>query len=93
MNENCLAGFKCPHCGYEDSFLVGGRTLFDVTDNGALQAPTADVEWGDDDFCACGNCDAAGTVKDFKSEDPVIEESPETVFLTDERIKALTGGT
>ncbi len=33
-NTNCLAGIKCPKCGFEDRFKIEGKTLFEVTGGG-----------------------------------------------------------
>jgi len=37
---------------------------FCVTDDGTDDY--TDVDWGDDDYCKCKECNFIGTVKDFK---------------------------
>lgn len=67
-NTNCLAGFKCPKCGQEDNFLIGGHAIFDVSDNGTDVAGGYVIEWEDGDYCACSGCMEEGTVPDFRKE-------------------------
>lgn len=67
-NENCLVGFKCPKCGYEDAFAITVTETMIVTDNGTGEG-MGDTNWGDDSYCRCEECGCEGTVGDFtKSE-------------------------
>ena len=69
-NENCLAGFECPECGYEDRFSIGGHAMFEVTDDGTDLCEGYDIEWEDGDICVCRGCSYVGVVKDFRAESP-----------------------
>lgn len=70
-NENCLEGFRCPECGHEDDFMIDGTTTFSVEDAGT--GDTQDVHWDDHSFCACGDCQHSGIVKDFQIDTQVVE--------------------
>lgn len=67
-NTNCLEGFKCPKCGFEDSFEIEMKSTFTLTDDGT--GDHGDTEWGDEAACQCGDCGHLGTVKDFRNVEP-----------------------
>lgn len=69
-NENCLAGWRCPECGHEDSFKVGiTRSLVvHVTDDGT-QDEGGDTEFNNDDDADCCSCLFSGIVHDFIQPD------------------------
>lgn len=62
-NSNCLAGIRCPNCGYELSFVIGVTGFVHVTDDGFTEAPDAD--WNDSSFICCEACQSTGTVQAF----------------------------
>lgn len=64
MNKNCLEGFSCPACGYEDRFFISAVSSFTMTDSG--DDGHGDVEWGDTSACTCCSCGKSGVVKDFR---------------------------
>jgi len=63
MNDNCLEGMKCPNCGSEGPFRINGTACFIVHDDGTDEYN--EVEWQDNDFCGCVNCNYDGKVIDF----------------------------
>ena len=65
VNENCLAGMKCPDCGYEDKFRIRGTAVFEVADDGTQDY--WDIEWDDDSYCCCDYCGKEGELRDFKT--------------------------
>ena len=67
MNENCLLGFQCPRCGSCGPFYIEARALVLVHDDGT-DYPKGELDWGDESYCECYNCEVYGTVKDFKRE-------------------------
>ena len=62
-NSNCLEGFKCPECGYEDEFLIVAMAEFRVTDDGTTEF--TDVDWTGGNICKCAKCDHYGKVWNF----------------------------
>lgn len=73
-NTNCLEGIKCPDCGNEDTFLIAGKSMFTVTDDGTEDH--GDVEWDEDSYAECTECRRSGTLKDF--EQASLQAVPET---------------
>ena len=71
MNENCLFGFQCPSCGSCGPFYIEARLVVLVHDDGT-DFPEQDnmdvMEWDNESYCKCYNCELYGTVKDFKLE-------------------------
>jgi len=66
-NTNCLAGMKCPKCGYTRSFHIGCSTIAEVLDSGVEDH--GNMEWDAESYCLCGGCDFEGEVKDFQAPD------------------------
>lgn len=62
-NTNCLEDHECPECGSEDRFSIAAETIVTVDDEGTDDF--SDVEWFDDSYCRCHECDHVGTVDDF----------------------------
>ena len=69
-NTNCLTGFRCPKCGFEDNVYLPGETIFHVFDNGtetfgnvSFQDETEGLE------ARCGNpeCTYQGPFDDFRA--------------------------
>lgn len=81
-NENCLANFKCPKCGFEDEFNIEISQMATMTDSGSADI-TGDNEWTDNSYCRCGNedCEHEGTVFEF-TRDPEAKKP----LTTDEKI-------
>ena len=65
-NENCLEGFKCPACGWEDDFKIECTVWLRVTDDGTDTDDLGDVEWDDLSLCKCLNCDKVACVELFR---------------------------
>jgi hypothetical protein len=65
-NNNCLEGMGCPNCGSEGPFKIEAVSTFTVSDDGTEDH--GDVEWDDESFCQCEDCDHKGTVADFTLE-------------------------
>jgi hypothetical protein len=70
-NDNVLKGFRCPECGYEDSFKIDGHAEFMVTDDGTDE--TSGVEWDDHAHCSCGSCNHDGQVFAFQLENQTAD--------------------
>lgn len=68
MNENVLAGMRCPDCGNTDNFDVTVTATAKTTDDGSV-VEDGDHEWDDDSACVCPACDKTGVVSDFKFKD------------------------
>ena len=66
-NEGCLAGLKCPKCGYEDHMYITGETEFTVFDSGT--DGHHDVEWDGFSWVKCGdgNCGHSGQMWEFQA--------------------------
>jgi hypothetical protein len=62
-NENCLKGFKCPDCGWTESFDIAAECTVIVKDDGTDDP--RDFHWGDAAHCQCVSCGCCGTVGDF----------------------------
>jgi hypothetical protein len=62
-NTNCLEGMQCPECSSEGPFKISATSLFTVYDDGTDDHE--DVDWYEDSYCQCGECDHSGTLKDF----------------------------
>lgn len=54
MNDNCLAGMRCPQCGSEEPFRIEVTMLVDVWDNGT-QDTGGDLDWARDAYAECLN--------------------------------------
>lgn len=67
-NTNCLAGWKCPKCGYEDSFTVAMTCVATLADDGIENE--GNFEWEDDAYAACDQCSFAATAGDFQTDGP-----------------------
>lgn len=66
-NTNCLAGMQCPECKSYGPFRISATSLFVMYDNGSDDYH--DVEYDDGSYCDCPECDHAGIVHDFKTEE------------------------
>lgn len=66
MNENCLAGMRCPKraCKSEGPFAIVVAAIAEVHDDGTEEF--SDVEWDDDSYCRCKACGYEGIVADFE---------------------------
>jgi len=64
-NTNCLTGFECPKCGSLEPFYIECKVVVQVFDNGTEDIG-GQIEWEDDAYCRCGDCDTVGEVKEFK---------------------------
>lgn len=68
-NENCLEGIKCPKCKSLGPFSIMGKALFKVSDDGTEDF--TEVEWKDNNFCECRDCNFRGVVADFKKKESI----------------------
>jgi len=64
-NKNVLEGFRCPSCGYQDSFDIECSGVATVTDEGIESAADADLGWQPESFIRCNNCGEEGEVTVF----------------------------
>jgi hypothetical protein len=64
-NTNCLYGFRCPKCESLEPFYIESKVIVRVTDSGTEETE-GDIEWDDESYCRCGECDLVGSVKEFK---------------------------
>jgi len=62
-NENCLINIACPECGNRDQFRIEMKSMFTLRDDGTHGYE--DMEWGQNAFCQCGQCQHEGKVRDF----------------------------
>ena len=65
VNDNCLEGIRCPHCGQEDRFHITATVTCAVTDEGS--DPVGHHSWDDGSFTSCPECGLQGTLKEFRS--------------------------
>jgi len=77
-NHNCLEGIACPRCGNDERVIIAVETLATVTDDGA--ETFGDMEWDDDSFTRCPECDYWGRLAKFRT--PC--EASELTDLTEE---------
>jgi len=77
-NDNCLAGFICPKCGYDTDLRIEVLRWVRVSDDGT-EDEGGDTEWNDKSPCACGNPDCAytATVGDF-NELSIVSKTKKT---------------
>jgi hypothetical protein len=70
-NTNCLAGMKCPSCGYEECFDINVTTTVRMRDDGSDpdSGSGSDIEWDGTSLCHCGACSFFSQVKDFREEE------------------------
>jgi predicted nucleic-acid-binding Zn-ribbon protein len=66
-NDGCLAGLRCPKCGYEDHMYITAESEFTVTDDGTED--NCDVEWNDMSWVRCGDgeCGHSGQMWEFQA--------------------------
>lgn len=68
-NENCLAGISCPMCGSLGPFRIATRQMALVYDTGTEEDQKGgNVEWGDDSYCQCHECNLTGIVGEFRDD-------------------------
>jgi hypothetical protein len=63
-NQNCLAGIRCPKCKQEDEFLIEATQMMRVHDDGC--EGHGDIEWDDNSYCCCSECDHDGELREFR---------------------------
>lgn len=62
-NDNCLAGMKCPECGSLEPFVIECKACVLMHDEGSDEV--GNLDWENDSFCKCEECEFHGTVSDF----------------------------
>ena len=62
-NDNCLTNIACPECGNRDQFRIEMKSVFTLRDDGTYGYE--DTDWGQNDYCQCGECQHEGKVRDF----------------------------
>ena len=67
-NTNCLEGIRCPDCGNEDEFRIECHVVMKVTDDGVMDS-AGDVEWDEDSWCFCPQCEREGKLALFRVEE------------------------
>lgn len=69
-NTNCLAGWRCPKCGYRHSFDVQVTTWVTVTDDGSdFSKLNGEREYDDRSAATCNACGHEGVVSEFRASD------------------------
>lgn len=77
LNENTLIDFACPKCGHRSDFHIEFKSVGRFSDMGCDEHD--DMEWSDNSYCMCGNCNHVGAVEDFTIEgldDLIAERNP-----------------
>tara|TARA_R110000868_G_scaffold239189_1_gene493641 strand:- start:275 stop:502 length:228 start_codon:yes stop_codon:yes gene_type:complete len=64
-NTNCLAGFACPKCGFDEYFHIAVTGYAFMTDDGWDGLEAAD--FSDNSEIICYDCRHPGIVRDFRS--------------------------
>jgi DNA-directed RNA polymerase subunit RPC12/RpoP len=67
MNENVLAGVRCPKCGFTDCFRIAAICWAEVIDDGVEGAD--EYEWNEDSWCECYRCSYAAKYVEFMEPD------------------------
>jgi hypothetical protein len=65
MNDNCLEGIRCPHCGWEGPFRINVMTTVLMHDDGCDGIDDS-TEWDDKSWIECVNCNGEGKVSEFR---------------------------
>jgi len=65
-NTNCLKGFQCPKCKSFGPFRIEVTTTILMYDDGSDYDHDG-LEWEEDSYCECNECDFHGMVKDFQT--------------------------
>lgn len=63
-----MSVFRCPECGYEDSFRCYHSVLLDMNGDGEITTESVDVSDAEFDsgyIMICGQCDHAATAAHF----------------------------
>lgn len=60
---NCLTDIACPGCGNREEFRIEMKSMFTLRDDGT--DGYEDTEWGQGNYCRCGQCQHEGKVRDF----------------------------
>lgn len=73
-NTNCLEDFRCPACGYTESFRLVATCVIKLYDSGIEDSE--EFEWEDRNWCQCCNCGHDGSVSDFsiKNQNRISED-------------------
>lgn len=66
VNDNCLEGIACPHCGNDSRVYIEVTTLAVVTDDGA--ETYGDMAWDEGSYAECPACHYCGRLKEFRVE-------------------------
>lgn len=64
QNSNSLQGRRCPECKSLGPFSIEAKSVFKVYDEGTDSY--ADVEWDDDSFTVCHECNHSGQLREFQ---------------------------
>lgn len=62
-NGNCLTNIACPECGNRDQFRIEMKSMFTLRDDGT--DGYEDTEWGQSNYCQCGQCQHEGKARNF----------------------------
>jgi hypothetical protein len=70
VNENCLAGVRCPDCGNTESFRVVALVWTVVGDDGAVLDPEdMSMDYEPDSVAICRQCGKRAWWTDFHEEE------------------------
>ena len=68
-NVNCLESKRCPKCGYDDEIIVSAMMRVSLTDDGTDpygdNVHQNDVEYNDDSYAKCPECEYEGKLKEW----------------------------
>lgn len=73
-----MSNYHCPNCGGRN-FRVEVKTVAEVQfaeddDHEVLDCPVADLEFGDESWAVCGNCEWGGTLRTMEVENAAKAE-------------------
>jgi len=63
-NNNLLAGYHCPQCGEEETFVITTMTALTVTDD---EITHENAEWDNESLCRCNACGYEAKAGDFQN--------------------------
>lgn len=78
-NVNCLEGYACPRCGYDEELRIICTTLVTMTDDGSDDI--GDLEWDENSHGTCPKCGFADKMEKFR-----VDAVPTTYFTAVLRI-------
>lgn len=65
-NSNCLEGYECPNCGWNDQLNIWVTTKIEMFDRGS--GDHEDLDYDDNSHAECPNCGHGGALSLFRIE-------------------------